>query len=789
MKDPNPLIGLRVKRKEDPRLLRGQGRYVHDLTLPGMLHLAFVRSPHAHARIARVHAGGARGVSGVEAVLTASDLTVPPIEPRFAGEGYHSVGWPVLAHQRVRFVGEPVAVVVARDRYAAEDAADLVDIEYEALPVVASVDAARRAGAPLVHETVPGNVYFSREYATGDVASAFAAAHVVVRGTFRHQRLAGAPMEGRGIVATWDSGAASGGRLVVWASTQAPHLLQAGLARLLNVPEAAVRVVVPDTGGGFGPKMHLYPEDVVACAVARVLGRSVKWIEDRRENLGTMTQAREQVIEAALALASDGRILALHADVSCDSGAYSVFPLTVVLEPMGTVQIMPGPYRVPAYAYTTRAIATHKCPVGAYRGVGMTVGVFVMERLMDKAAAALGLDPADVRRRNLIGSDEFPYTAASGLVYDSGRFGATLSAALDAFDYRAARREQVRRRAEGRLTGIGLCAFVEYTGMGSQTFARRGMLEPPGVDSTAIAVERNGSVRVSVSCPSQGQGHETVFAQLAAGELGLDPRGVTVVQPDTAVVPAGSGTFASRAVVAGGGSLVQAAAALKAKAVVIAAHLLEASPQDVVAAGGRFFVRGSPERAVSWGEVAAAAHAPGTGGLPAGTRPGLEATATYDPPPAAFGNGAHIAMVEVDRETGQVAVLRYVIAEDCGPMLNPMIVEGQTHGGLAQGVGEALYEEVSYDEAGQLLTGTFMDYLLPTAMEMPPVRIVHLETPSPNTARGFKGVGESATIGSPAALANAVSDALGVAADTLPMTPGRILEWLRGCRPAAGVGP
>jgi carbon-monoxide dehydrogenase large subunit len=779
----NPLIGQRVKRKEDPRLLRGQGQYLHDVALPEMLHLAFVRSPHAHARVARVQTERARAVAGVEAVFAASDLPISPIEPRFAGEGYYSVGWPVLARERVRFVGEPVAVVVARDRYAAEDAADLVDVEYEPHPVIASVETARRAGAPLVHETVPGNVYYSREYGRGDIAAAFTGAHAVVRGTFRHQRLAGAPMEGRGIVAAWDSRAAPGGRLTIWASTQAPHLLQAGLARLLDLPEPAVRVIVPDTGGGFGPKMHLYPEDVVACAVTRALGRPVKWIEDRRENLGTMTQAREQVIEAALALASDGRILALRADVSCDSGAYSVFPLTVVLEPMGTVQTMPGPYRVPAYAYATRAIATHKCPVGAYRGVGMTVGVFVMERLMDKAAATLGLDPAEVRRRNLIGPDEFPYTAASGLVYDSGRFGETLSAALQAFDYAAARREQARRRAEGRLAGIGLCVFVEYTGMGSQTFARRGMLEPRGVDSAALAVEGDGTVRVSVSCPSQGQGHETVFAQLAAGELGLDPGDVTVVQPDTAAVPPGSGTFASRAIVAGGGALVQAAAVLKAKAVTVAAHLLEAAAEDVVAADRRFFVRGSPERAVTWRDVAAAAHARHR---PAGMPAPLVATATYDPPPAAFGNGAHVAMVEVDRETGQVAVLRYVIAEDCGPMLNPMIVEGQTHGGLAQGVGEALHEEVIYDEAGQLLTGTFMDYLLPTAMEMPQVRIVHLETPSPNTARGFKGMGESATIGSPAALANAVSDALGLAVDTLPMTPVRIIEWMRTPR-AAGV--
>ena len=781
------MIGRRLRRKEDPRLLRGQGQYLHDLTLPGMLHLAFVRSPHAHARITRIEAARARSLPGVEAVFTASDLAARPIEPAFAGEGYHSAGWPALARERVRFVGDPVAVVAARDRYVAEDAADLVEVEYEPFPAIASVEAARHAGGPLVHETVPGNEYFRRDHVQGDVEKAFAAAPIVVSGTFRHQRLAGAPMEGRGVAAEWDPRGGPGGHLTVWASTQTPHSLKSGLARFLDLPESAVRVIVPDIGGGFGPKMHLYPEDLVTAAVARALGRPVKWVEDRRENLVTMTQAREQVIQASLAVAKDGRILALRADVACDSGAYSMFPLTAVLEPMGTVQIMPGPYRVPAYAYTTRAMATNKCPVGAYRGVGMTVGVFVMERLMDKAAAAAGPDPAEIRRRNFIGDDEFPYTAPSGLIYDSGRFADTLAAALAAFDYPDARREQARRRAEGRMIGIGMSAFVEYTGMGSKTFARRGMLEMRGYDSASVKVDMTGTARVSVSCPSQGQGHETAFAQLAAGELGLDPAAVVVVQTDTDVVPMGSGTFASRAVVAGGGALMQAAAQIKTKAVAIAAHLLEASPGDVAVADGRFFVRGSPERALPWMEVARVAHAPGPAGLPVGIEPGLEASSTYDPPPAAFGNGAHLAMVEVDRETGQVKILRYVIAEDCGPMLNPLIVEGQTHGGLAQGLGEALYEEVIHDDAGQLLTATFMDYLIPTAMEVPPVQIVHLETPSPNTIRGFKGVGESATIGSPACVANAVSDALGRAMDTLPMTPGRIVEWIRPLTRAAEV--
>ncbi len=774
--DPNPLIGERLRRKEDPRLLRGQGHYLPDLTLPGMLQLAFVRSPHAHAAIRRIDTSKARSGPGVEGVFTAADLSMRPIEPEFTGENYHGAGWPALASDRVRFVGEPVVAVAARDRYLAEDAADLVEVEYDPLPVVASVEAATRARAQLVHDAVPGNSFFRRDHVQGDVEGGFAKASLIVTGTFRHQRLAGVPMEGRGIAAGRDRH----GRLTVWASTQTPHMVRTGLARSLDLPESAIRVIAPDVGGGFGPKMHLYPEDVVVCAVARALNRPVKWIEDRRENLLAMTQAREQVIEAAAAADRDGRILALRASVACDTGAYSVYPLTAILEPMGTAQIMPGPYRIPAYAYTTTAIATNKCPIGAYRGVGMAVGVLVMERLMDKVAAATGLDPADVRRSNFIGPNEFPYTAATGLIYDSGRFADTLTAALAAFDYPAARREQAERRAEGRVVGIGIASFMEYTGMGSKTFSRRGMTDVPGYDSATVKVDPNGGVRVFVSCPSQGQGHETVFAQLVAGELGVDPATVFVGPVDTDAAPAGSGTFGSRAVVAGGGALVQAAVKVRERATSIAAHLLEASAGDVVLVEGRFAVRGSPERGVTWTEVARAAHAQAAAGLTAGVEPGLEASNTYDPPPATFSNGAHAAMLEVDRETGQVAFLKYVIAEDCGPQLNPMIVEGQTHGGLAQGIGEALLEEIIHDEAGQTLTATFMDYLIPTAMEMPGVEIVHLETASPNTVRGFKGIGESATIGAPACIANAVSDALGRDVDALPMTPARIVHWLRG---------
>jgi len=756
------------------------GRYLDDLIVPGALHLAFVRSPHAHAALRNVDARRARALPGVVAVLAAAELPLPSIRAEFRGEGYHGAGWPALAQDRVRFVGEAVAVVAARDRYVAEDAVDAVEVAYSPLPVVASAAAALERGSPRLHDAVPENVYFRRTYARGDVEGAFAAAPVIVAGTFHHQRLSGVPLEGRGIAARWEAG----GRLTVWASTQLPHVLRTGLARFLNLPETSVRVCVPDVGGGFGPKMTLYPEDLVACAVARLLARPVKWVEDRRENLLTMTHAREQTIEAAMAADGDGRILGLRAHVISDTGAYPAFPVTAVLEPMGTVQIIPGPYRVPAYAYTTLAVASNKCPLGAYRGVGMGVGIFVTERLMDKVAAATGTDPAAVRRANFVRAQEFPHTSASGLVYDSGDYQKTADAALAAFRYPEARAEQARGRAGGRLVGIGLSAFTEYTGMGSTTFSRRGMVELPGYDGATIKVDEMGTVWAYVSCPSQGQGHETVFAQLVAAALGVDPAMVVIAPADTDLAPAGSGTFGSRAVVAGGGALAGAADRIKAKAVEVAARLLEASPQDVVAEGGGFSVRGAPARRVTWREMALAAHAAPHAGLPEGAEPGLEATASYDPPQAAFSNGVHLAMVEVDPHTGQVVVLRYVIAEDCGPLVNPMIVEGQTQGGLAQGVGETLYEDARYDASGQPLAATFMDYLIPAAVETPSAHIVHLSTPSPITVGGFKGMGESATIGAPACIANAVSDALGRPVDALPITPERVLAWLREPPPA-----
>jgi len=773
---PAPWIGRAVRRREDPRLLRGEGRYLADLALPGMLHLAFVRSPHAHARVRAVDPAPALDVPGVVAVFTAADLALAPITAALRDARYRGGSWPPLAREVVRFVGEPVAVVAAADRYLAEDAAERVAVTYEPLPAVAALDAALAPDAPQLHPDVPGNRFLEREVVHGDVETAFARAAVVVRGTFRHSRVAGAPLEGRGVAAAWEPP----GRLTVWASTQTPHHLKEAVARGLGLAAAQVRVVVPDVGGGFGPKMMLYPEDLVTCAVAQRLRRPVKWVEDRRENLLAMTQAREVWVEAEAAADAAGRLLAVRATLCSDAGAYSAYPLTVAIEPVTAANILTGPYRVEAYACRALAVATNKAPLGAYRGVGMAVAAWVMERLVDKVAARLGLDPAEVRRRNLIPPEAFPYTNPAGLVYDSGRLHETLAAALEAFDYAGARRAQAEARAAGRRVGIGLAVFTEFTGMGSRTFLRRGMTDMRGYDGARVQVEPDGTVRLWASSPSQGQGHETAFAQLLADELGIDPELVVVAPVDTDLAPEGSGTFASRALVASGGAVVRAAARVRAKAVAIAARLLEAAPEDIVLDGGRFFVRGTPARALTWRDVARAAHVPALGYLAGGEEPGLGAVVTYDPPPAAFGNGAHAALVEVDPQTGTVHVRRYVVAEDCGPLLNPLLVEGQTHGGVAQGLGEALYEALRYDAAGQPLATTFMDYLLPSAAEVPPVEVRHLATPSPYTERGFKGVGESGTIGAVGCLANAVSDALGRDVDVLPIAPALVLALLRG---------
>ena len=739
-----------------------------------MLHAAFVRSEHAHALLRRVDATAARGASGVESTLTGRDLegVVAPIQARLEGPGFAATPWPALPIDRVRFVGEPVAAVAAATPYAAVDGCALIAVEYDPLPPVLDVDTARDPRAARLHPEQVSNVLFARRGSRGDVEAAFTAAAHVIRETFTHDRCSATPLEGRGVIAHW-----AGDALTLWTGVQTPSLIRIGVARAFGLPEARVRVIVPDTGGGFGQKMYVMPEDLAVAALARRTGRPVKWLETRRENLAAAAHARQQRVEIEAAADAAGTLLALRARIFADAGAYHIYPLTGALEPLGTASILPGPYRTPAYDFELAALATNKPPVGAYRGVGMTMGAFVMERTLDLLADRLGLDPAEIRRRNLIPREAYPFTSATGFVYDSGDYPKALEQALTLADYAGRKRERDVERGRGRLLGIGIACYTEYTGMGSETYRRRGQTDVPGHEGARVEMAEDGSVTCHVSFPSQGQGHATTTAQLVADELGVPLEVVTVRQPDTDVSPDGSGTFASRGAVAQSGAAAVAAATVRQKLLAIAGGLLEASPADLLLRDGRVSVRGMPDRAVPIAEVARLAHRSGAGALREGMTPGLEASERFDPPGPTFSGAVHVASVEVDPETGRVSVRDYTVVEDCGPVINPMIVEGQIHGAVAQGIGEALGERLVYDESGQLLTGTLMDYALPVASALPAFTIGHLETPSPLTPGGYKGMGEGGTIGAPAAVANAVADAvkpLGVAVTALPILPETI---------------
>ena len=774
-----PYVSQGVKRREDPPLLMGRAHFIGDLRLPGLLAVKFLRSEHAHARIVEIDARAALNLPGVETVVTAADLaTTRAIRATMSGAGYQATDWPPLARGKVRFAGEPVVAVVAADAYRAEDALDVIRLTYEPLPVVADAQSALAPGAPRVHEELPDNALFRTRFENGDVARALAAADIRLAETFRHARCSSSPMEPRGVMAMLDP---VDGMLIVWASTQSPHLMRSGLAEALGIPESSIRVLCPSVGGGFGPKMHLYPEDIVVAELARRLKRPVRWLEDRRENLLASAQARDHVNHVEVGARRDGTIVALKSTLICDSGAYSVYPVTASLEPLTAAGILPGPYKIGALAYEAYAVATNKCPAGAYRGVGMALGTFVRERVVDMVARRAGLDPIDVRRRNFVDVSELPFQTASGLIVDSGDPKQSLERALVSSDY-ARRRSESRHAPAGKYLGVGVASYTEFTGMGSGTFRLRGMRQVAGHDAATVRVEPTGEVRGFVSAASQGQGHATTFAQVLADELGVPIEAVTIVEGDTERCPYGSGSFASRSMVVSGGALVLAARRVREKITAIAAHMLEAAGPDLTIEAGTIAVRGAPGRAVTIAEVADLAHRPSGGTLPPGVDPGLEATQYYDPPPATFSNGTHVAVVEVDPETGQVAIVSHVVVEDCGRIVNPMIVDGQTHGAVAQGIGNALFEDFAYDDGGQPLTTSFLDYVIPGTMEVPPIDIVHMETPPATSVTGFKGMAEGGTIGSTAAVANAVADALaplGIEVRELPLTPDRVHRLIK----------
>lgn len=768
-------IGTPVPRVEDAALLAGRGSYVGDMAPPGLLHLAVVRSPLASARIRAIDPGPALALTGVEAVFTAASLPLPGLRAGLALPSFVETELPLLAAERVRHAGEAVAVVVARSPYEAEDGAEAVAVDYEALPAVTDQVAAQTPGSPTVHDGAAGNLLLDVAFRDDpELDAVLDAAALVLDETFVSARVSAMPLEARACLAQWDH---RDGRLVVHASTQVPHLVRTTVADVLGLPEGLVRVVAPDVGGGFGQKCVVAPEEVVVAAVALRLRRPVRWVEDRQENLVAAFSGHEQRHHVRAGFAEDGRLLGIDADLSCDAGAYSCYPFSCGVEPLMAAGELPGPYRLDHYRARARSVATNKPPMAPYRGVSRPQITLVMERLMDKAARRLGLSRVAVRQRNLIRPEDFPYRGITGVTYDEGSYAESLERCAEVLDLDGWEDRQSRARADGRLLGLGFACFSERTGYGTPVFAARGMGITPGFDSADVRMDPSGGVVVRVGTAAHGQGHRTSLAQVVAEQLGVHVEDVRVVQGDTDATPYGWGTFASRTAVIAGGACKLASVGLADKVRRIAADMLEAAPVDIELRDGVAAVRGSPGDEVSIKDVCRLAYH-SSHRLPEGEVPGLHHTAEFDPP-GTFSNATHGAVVELDPATGAVRIDRYVVVEDCGVVINPMIVDGQVRGGVAQGIACALFEALDYDSDGQCRTSTLMDYLVPTAAEIPPIEIVHLETPSLHSETGAKGMGEGGTIGAPAAVLNAVNDALahlGVEIDEIPLTPDRLRQ-------------
>jgi len=766
-------VGRPIRRLEDPALVSGRGRFTADL--PATHHLRFVRSPVAAGKIGRIAApDGTR-------FITAADLEgVKSIVPMLHKFNYRPVGQPVLASDAVRFVGEPIAAVVAASAAAAEDMAERVDLEIEEATPVIDARAALAVGAPRIHAEAPGNVILEGKFKSPDFDTAWKGASKIVKLEARSRRQNATPIEARGGHAACD---AATGRVTLICATQMPHLMRTAIADVLGMPEADLRVIAPDVGGGFGQKMSLASEYIVLVWLARKLKSSVAWSEDRRENLIASFHSRDQYVTLEGAFDKTARLIALKADVVANVGAYSCFPTTCGIEPLMAMAEMPGPYDVQHYECQARGVLTNTCTMAPYRGVSRPVITFALERLMDKAAAAFAIDPVDIRRRNLI--DKFPYTSAIGLEYDVGSYRETLEMAVKAIDLPAFRARQQQERSKGRHLGIGFATFSERTGYGSPAFAARGMDITPGWETVILTVDPSGFVEARIGASPHGQGLRTTLAQIIADEIGVTPDVIKVVHGDTDHTPYGWGTFASRSLVISGGATLIAARKVRAKLIKIASTMLEAAEGDIILADGVAKIAGT-DRVIPIARLAREAYTQ-THRFKGEIEPGLIETGTYDPP-GTFSNACHVAIVEVDADTGRVVVERYVVAEDAGRLINPMIAEGQVHGGIAQGIGNALLEEIIYDENGSILTANLSDYMPPTAREIPPIELHHIETPSVNSITKAKGLGEGGTIGAPAAVLNAINDALapfGAQIDEMPATPQRIRAALRALGKAA----
>ncbi|MBI4609365.1 MAG: molybdopterin-dependent oxidoreductase [Candidatus Rokubacteria bacterium] len=770
------LVGAPIPRVEDEVVLLGRGTYVDDVKLADVLEVAFVRSPHSHARIVSVNVDRARDFPGVVYVLTGAEAAemCPGWRGVLAFPGMKAGLQRPLALDRVRFVGEPVVAIAATSRALAEDAAELVEVEYEPLPPVVDPVEALTPGAPVVHEELGDNLSWRNQYSTGDVDGALASCDVVVSRSFRTGRHTAQAMEPRGCLASFDPVA---GSLTVWLSSQAPHLMQREYASLLGLEDHRVRVITPHVGGAFGSKAHVYPDEVATCLLSMKLGRPVKWIQDRMESLPGDVAARDERVDLEMGFKSDGTLVAMRARILADGGAYSVFPRGSMTEPNMISRILPGPYRFSHYAFTAELVITNKQSLGHHRAVGHPVALFATERLMDIAARQLGLDPVEIRRRNLIRPEELPYRSAVGNTYADGRYAAAMDRLLQAVDYPGLRRWQASERARGRCVGIGLATFIEGTAPGAQFYATLGA-PIMAADAVTVRMEPNGTVVALVGTAGQGQGLRTTASQVIGDTLGLRLGDITVLDGDTSMVPYGSGVWGARSAVVALGAGKLAAEAVADKVKRIAAHLLECAPEDLELGKRRVSVRGFTDRSVPLREVAAVAYFRTTA-LPPGIERGLEATRFYEGPAMTWINGAHLAVVEVDPRTGMVRLLSYAALDDCGRIINPLIVKGQVRGGVVHGIGGALFEHLVYDAAGQLVTGSLMDYLVPLATDVPDIEVIHMETPSSTNPNGTKGVGEAGTSGAPAAIANAVNDALsplGAEVTVQPITPEAVLS-------------
>jgi carbon-monoxide dehydrogenase large subunit len=769
------LVGAKVTRREDPQLVRGQGEYVDDIKLPGMLHAAILRSPHAHARILRIDAGAARQLGGVIGVFTGAELkdqigTIPTTadNPTLRIPKHY-----VLAVGKVCYAGEGVAVAVAQDRYVARDALDLIVVDYEPLPVVVDAEKALTPGSPVIHDDWPDNLAFSWRQEQGEIDKAFGQADKIVKQRLVHQRMAPIAIETRGVLANYS---AATKELTVWSSTQIPHLLKTHLAQMLKLAEDQVHVIAPDVGGGFGSKLNVYAEEALLGCLALQLNRPVKWIEERRENFQATIHGRGQSGEVEAAVKKDGTLLALRYRVVADIGAYHQL-FTPAIPPF-TGLMLSGCYKIPAIGIELRAAFTNKMATDAYRGAGRPEATYVIERLMDRVAQELKLDPVKVRQRNFPLPQEFPFKTATGLAYDSGNYQFALAKALKLAGYDKLRREQKRLRGRGRYLGIGLSTYVEICAMG------------PGFwEYGKVEVKPDGKVNVYSGASPHGQGQKTSFAQIVGDQLGVGIDDIAVIHGDTKLVAKGMGTFGSRGTAVGGIAVYQAAEKVREKARELAAHMLEVDADDLVFADGKFSVKGVPRKGLTIQQIAVQARA--AKNLPAGPAPELTADATFEPANFTFPFGTHICVVEVDPQTGRVEVKNYIAVDDCGKVVNPLLADGQVQGGIVQGLGQALYEEVVYDDNGQIITGSLMDYALPRAADLPRLKLAHTETPTPVNPLGIKGIGEAGTIGSTPAVVSAVIDALapfGVTHIDMPLTAQKIWRLCQNAKRAKAGG-